>query len=204
MCFWKWIRWKDYKVQKNRNWESVSAKNEFFFSRGPTVPTSVPTFSDFYRCCELYTSMTPPPIVLASNTTRAARPHAGIHRRRVGDRTQLHISTHRAIPSASVAPSSPPPTAADCHPPQSAHLVAAVAGIGRTPTPSHLSLESKWHGHRAAAANAPPRLAPRVLEGVPLLRAARLPGLLLQGAHHLRHPPVAAAARRPTPSLIHR
>jgi hypothetical protein len=30
ICFWKWIGWKDYEVPKNRNLESVSAKNEFF------------------------------------------------------------------------------------------------------------------------------------------------------------------------------
>jgi hypothetical protein len=28
--FWKWIGWKDYKVPKNRNLESVSTKNELF------------------------------------------------------------------------------------------------------------------------------------------------------------------------------
>jgi hypothetical protein len=28
--FCKWIWWKDYEVPKNRNLESVSAKNEFF------------------------------------------------------------------------------------------------------------------------------------------------------------------------------
>jgi hypothetical protein len=27
ICFWKWIGWKDYKVPKNRNLESVSAKS---------------------------------------------------------------------------------------------------------------------------------------------------------------------------------
>jgi hypothetical protein len=27
ICFWKWIRWNDYEILKNRNLESVSAKN---------------------------------------------------------------------------------------------------------------------------------------------------------------------------------
>jgi hypothetical protein len=45
ICFWKWIRWKDYEVPKNRNFESVSAKKVILFSPGPTLPTSVPTFS---------------------------------------------------------------------------------------------------------------------------------------------------------------
>jgi hypothetical protein len=45
ICFWKWIRWKDYEVPKNRNLESVSAKKIILFSPGPTLPTSVPTFS---------------------------------------------------------------------------------------------------------------------------------------------------------------
>jgi hypothetical protein len=31
-CFCKWIRWKDYEVPKNRDLESVFAKNELFFS----------------------------------------------------------------------------------------------------------------------------------------------------------------------------
>jgi hypothetical protein len=42
VCFWKWIKWKDYKVQKNRNLESVSAKNEFFLTH-ITLPTHVPS-----------------------------------------------------------------------------------------------------------------------------------------------------------------
>jgi hypothetical protein len=32
ICFWKWIGWKDYKVPKNRNLESVSAKKWILFS----------------------------------------------------------------------------------------------------------------------------------------------------------------------------
>jgi hypothetical protein len=39
ICFWKWIRWKDYELPKNRNLENVSAKNEIFFSPTPQVPT---------------------------------------------------------------------------------------------------------------------------------------------------------------------
>jgi hypothetical protein len=31
ICFWKWIRWKDYEVPKNRNFESVSAKKSNSF-----------------------------------------------------------------------------------------------------------------------------------------------------------------------------
>jgi hypothetical protein len=37
--FWKGIRWKDYEVKKNHNLESVSAKNEKFFSPTTCVPT---------------------------------------------------------------------------------------------------------------------------------------------------------------------
>jgi hypothetical protein len=32
ICFWNWIRWKDYEVPKNRNLESVSTKNDFFLT----------------------------------------------------------------------------------------------------------------------------------------------------------------------------
>jgi hypothetical protein len=39
ICFWKWIRWKDYGVPKNRNLEIVSAKNELFFSPTSCIPT---------------------------------------------------------------------------------------------------------------------------------------------------------------------
>jgi hypothetical protein len=38
ICFWKWIRWKDYEVPKNCNLESVSAKNEILFSPRPCIP----------------------------------------------------------------------------------------------------------------------------------------------------------------------
>jgi hypothetical protein len=48
ICFWKWIGWKDYEVPKNRNLESISAKNVIFFTQprfthsctcvGPTKP----------------------------------------------------------------------------------------------------------------------------------------------------------------------
>jgi hypothetical protein len=39
ICFWKWIGWKDYKVPKNRNLESVSAKNVILLSPTTCVPT---------------------------------------------------------------------------------------------------------------------------------------------------------------------
>jgi hypothetical protein len=48
ICFWKWIGWKYYEVPKNRNLESISAKNVIFFTQprfthsctcvGPTKP----------------------------------------------------------------------------------------------------------------------------------------------------------------------
>jgi hypothetical protein len=46
ICFWKWIGWKDYEVPKNRNLESVSAKNDFFLTvpahTCPPVPATGP------------------------------------------------------------------------------------------------------------------------------------------------------------------
>jgi hypothetical protein len=39
ICFWKWIGWKDYEVPKNHNLESVSVKNELFFSPTRCTPT---------------------------------------------------------------------------------------------------------------------------------------------------------------------
>jgi hypothetical protein len=39
ICFWKWIRWNDYEVPKNRNLENASAKNEIFFSPTRHIPT---------------------------------------------------------------------------------------------------------------------------------------------------------------------
>jgi hypothetical protein len=36
--FWKWIGWKDYEVPKNRNFESISGKNELFFSPRSLLP----------------------------------------------------------------------------------------------------------------------------------------------------------------------
>jgi hypothetical protein len=39
ICFLKWIRWKDYEVPKNHNLESISAKNELFFSPTQHIPT---------------------------------------------------------------------------------------------------------------------------------------------------------------------
>jgi hypothetical protein len=41
VCFWKWIGWKDYELPKNRNLESVSAKNVMFFSPTPRIPTPI-------------------------------------------------------------------------------------------------------------------------------------------------------------------
>jgi hypothetical protein len=38
-CFWNWIRWKYYEVPKDRNLESVSAKNRTFFSPTALLPT---------------------------------------------------------------------------------------------------------------------------------------------------------------------
>jgi hypothetical protein len=43
ICFWKWIGWKDYEVPKKRNLESVSDKNELFFSPTRCIPAFVPT-----------------------------------------------------------------------------------------------------------------------------------------------------------------
>jgi hypothetical protein len=37
ICFWEWIEWKDYKVPKNRNLESVLQKRAFF-SPTPSIP----------------------------------------------------------------------------------------------------------------------------------------------------------------------
>jgi hypothetical protein len=42
ICFCKWIGWKDYEVPKNRNLESVSAKNVIFFSPMSVIPAVVP------------------------------------------------------------------------------------------------------------------------------------------------------------------
>jgi hypothetical protein len=39
ICFWKWIRWKDYEVPKNRNLESVSAKIIMFLLPKGCLPT---------------------------------------------------------------------------------------------------------------------------------------------------------------------
>jgi hypothetical protein len=38
ICLWKWIGWKDYEVPKNRNLESVSAKNVILLSPTACVP----------------------------------------------------------------------------------------------------------------------------------------------------------------------
>jgi hypothetical protein len=45
ICFWKWIGWKDYEVQK-RNLESVSAKNYNLFSPCACIPPYPPTLHD--------------------------------------------------------------------------------------------------------------------------------------------------------------
>jgi hypothetical protein len=50
MCFWRWIGWKDYEVPKNRNLESVSAKNEKIFSPHPRIPALWTRFGPAHRC----------------------------------------------------------------------------------------------------------------------------------------------------------
>jgi hypothetical protein len=66
ICFWKWIGWKDYEVQK-RNLESVSAKNYNLFSPCACIPAhrthppttmSVPVLTVRFV---LFPSRTPPP-----------------------------------------------------------------------------------------------------------------------------------------------
>jgi hypothetical protein len=47
ICFYKWIGWKDYEVPKNRNLESVSAKNVILLSPTRRIPTPIPTGPTF-------------------------------------------------------------------------------------------------------------------------------------------------------------
>jgi hypothetical protein len=51
-CFWKWIGWKDYEVPKNRNLESVSAKNKLFLSPNLFLPTHLYSRPAHYTCCQ--------------------------------------------------------------------------------------------------------------------------------------------------------
>jgi hypothetical protein len=64
ICFWEWIRWKNYEVPKNRDLKSVSAKKLIFFTQlfcthcctrladhiHPTVRPRVPWSPNQLRC----------------------------------------------------------------------------------------------------------------------------------------------------------
>jgi hypothetical protein len=51
ICFWKSIECKDYEVSKNRNLESVSAKNEFIFFLSPRAfPPAADTLGPPISC----------------------------------------------------------------------------------------------------------------------------------------------------------
>jgi hypothetical protein len=60
ISFWKWIGWKNYEVPKNRNLESVSAKNKLFFSPTCTLPAGCTRWGRFFPSAAPWTIRHPP------------------------------------------------------------------------------------------------------------------------------------------------
>jgi hypothetical protein len=72
------IRWKDYEVPKNRNLESVSAKNDFFLTKPFVYP---PPYPHLASPCPMYSRLDVPYIFSVFALVSGTLPSPALHRR---------------------------------------------------------------------------------------------------------------------------